>query len=48
MLGLSFLRLYFTSLLMFSFVTQPRVYCMLLITGALSVAGYIYSVLGFS
>lgn len=33
---------------MFSFVTQPRVYCMLLVMGALRVAGYIYSVLGFS
>nr|UAM92213.1 NADH dehydrogenase subunit 6 [Fischoederius sp. 1 RG-2021] len=47
-LGLGFLSLYFTSLLMFSFVSQPSVYCMLLITGALSVTGYIYSIVGFS
>nr|YP_009262391.1 NADH dehydrogenase subunit 6 [Homalogaster paloniae]ANI86967.1 NADH dehydrogenase subunit 6 [Homalogaster paloniae] len=48
MLGLSFLSLYFTSLLMFSFVSQPSVYCVLLIISALSVSGYVYSVLGFS
>lgn len=48
MLGLGFLSLYFTSLLMFSFVSQPSVYCMLLVTGALSVTGYVYSILGFS
>nr|YP_009171943.1 NADH dehydrogenase subunit 6 [Orthocoelium streptocoelium]AJG03072.1 NADH dehydrogenase subunit 6 [Orthocoelium streptocoelium] len=48
MLGLGFLSLYFTSLLMFSFVSQPSMYCLLLVTGALSVAGYIYCVLGFS
>ena len=48
MLGLGFLSLYFTSLLMFSFVSQPSVYCVLLIISALSVSGYVYSVLGFS
>nr|YP_008963805.1 NADH dehydrogenase subunit 6 [Paramphistomum cervi]AGV52546.1 NADH dehydrogenase subunit 6 [Paramphistomum cervi]ALC75062.1 NADH dehydrogenase subunit 6 [Paramphistomum cervi] len=48
MLGLCFLSLYFTCLLMFSFVTQLSVYCMLLVVSALSVAGYIYSVVGFS
>jgi hypothetical protein len=42
------LRLYFSSLLAFSFVTHPVGYCFLLLLSAFSVACYSYVVFGFS
>nr|YP_010514555.1 NADH dehydrogenase subunit 6 [Diplodiscus japonicus]UXL86286.1 NADH dehydrogenase subunit 6 [Diplodiscus japonicus] len=46
--AVSFLSLYFSSLVMFSFVSHPVVYCVLLMLSALGVSGYVYSVVGFS
>lgn len=43
-----FLRVYFSRLITFSFVSHPVVYCVLLMMSALSVSGYVYAVLGFS
>nr|YP_010528198.1 NADH dehydrogenase subunit 6 [Echinoparyphium aconiatum]UXW64392.1 NADH dehydrogenase subunit 6 [Echinoparyphium aconiatum] len=39
---------YFSCLLGFSLVSHPVVYCILLLSSALSVAGIVYLVLGFS
>nr|UCU06571.1 NADH dehydrogenase subunit 6 [Diplodiscus nigromaculati] len=46
--AVGFLSLYFSSLVMFSFVSHPVVYCVLLMLSALGVSGYVYSVIGFS
>ncbi|KAA3669757.1 ND6 (mitochondrion) [Paragonimus westermani] len=43
-----FLSLYFSSLVGFSFVNHPVAYCILLLSGALGVSGYLYTVLGMS
>nr|YP_010235134.1 NADH dehydrogenase subunit 6 [Notocotylus intestinalis]QTC30705.1 NADH dehydrogenase subunit 6 [Notocotylus intestinalis] len=48
MLGIVFLSLYFSSLLFFSFVSHPVTYCVLLMSSALGVSGYLYSLVGFS
>jgi NADH:ubiquinone oxidoreductase subunit 6 (subunit J) len=48
MLSIIFLRCYFSSLLMFSFVSHPVFYCVLLVGRALSVSGYICRIVGFS
>nr|YP_009734337.1 NADH dehydrogenase subunit 6 [Echinostoma revolutum]QIJ97889.1 NADH dehydrogenase subunit 6 [Echinostoma revolutum] len=48
MVTVLFSSLYFSCLLGFSFVSHPVVYCVLLLTSALSVAGLVYSVVGFS
>lgn len=42
------LRVYFSRLVTFSFVSHPIVYCVLLMIRALRVSGYVYLVLGFS
>nr|YP_009516742.1 NADH dehydrogenase subunit 6 [Paragonimus heterotremus]AYE67514.1 NADH dehydrogenase subunit 6 [Paragonimus heterotremus] len=42
------LSLYFSSLVGFSFVGHPVVYCILLLASALSISGYLYLVLGMS
>nr|YP_010505941.1 NADH dehydrogenase subunit 6 [Paragonimus skrjabini miyazakii]UXE35013.1 NADH dehydrogenase subunit 6 [Paragonimus skrjabini miyazakii] len=47
-MGGLFLSLYFSSLVSFSFVSHPVVYCILLLTSALGVSGYLYLVLGMS
>nr|AAN15180.1 NADH dehydrogenase subunit 6 [Paragonimus westermani]QWT69523.1 NADH dehydrogenase subunit 6 [Paragonimus westermani]QWT69535.1 NADH dehydrogenase subunit 6 [Paragonimus westermani] len=47
-MGVVFLSLYFSSLIGFSFVSHPVVYCILLLTGALGISGYLYTVLGLS
>nr|YP_009139765.1 NADH dehydrogenase subunit 6 [Ogmocotyle sikae]AKG49762.1 NADH dehydrogenase subunit 6 [Ogmocotyle sikae] len=48
MLGSIFLSLYFSCLLFFNFASHPVTYCVLLVSSALSVSGYLYSVVGFS
>nr|AIN37099.1 NADH dehydrogenase subunit 6 [Hypoderaeum sp. Hubei-2014] len=40
--------IYFSCLLSFSLVSHPVVYCVLLLSSALSVAGLVYLVVGFS
>nr|QAY80539.1 NADH dehydrogenase subunit 6 [Paragonimus kellicotti] len=47
-MGSLFLSVYFSSLISFSFVGHPVIYCILLLTSALSVSGYLYFVLGMS
>lgn len=42
------LRLYYSCLLMFRFVSHPVLYCVFLVTGALAVSGYVCRIAGFS
>nr|YP_010704132.1 NADH dehydrogenase subunit 6 [Plagiorchis elegans]WCO87342.1 NADH dehydrogenase subunit 6 [Plagiorchis elegans] len=43
-----FLSLYLTSLLAFSFVSNPINYCLLLLLSSASITGYVYLMAGFS
>nr|YP_010690160.1 NADH dehydrogenase subunit 6 [Paragonimus iloktsuenensis]WBU12999.1 NADH dehydrogenase subunit 6 [Paragonimus iloktsuenensis] len=47
-MSIVFLSLYFSSLISFSFISHPVIYCVLLLVSSLSISGYLYSVLGLS
>nr|YP_010461013.1 NADH dehydrogenase subunit 6 [Artyfechinostomum malayanum]UUF68166.1 NADH dehydrogenase subunit 6 [Artyfechinostomum malayanum] len=48
MVGAVLSGIYFGCLLSFSFISHPVVYCVLLLTSALSVGGLVYTTVGFS